>query len=300
MPRGLRTSPRAERVVASRTLRNGVELVCICFNVGTFRRVCRRWERVSRERLGNVLSKSNDEREQGGETTAIRGVVTPPQPEDGAGHDPDSEAVDFVRFCYRRRAVAWPERAEVVKFGDRARAETMLEFGAEIDSIAFGQAGTRIEGLLFVTHNTGDAIITGNAESEDGELTMPSVVAFPAPGVVSIGAEARERMASQAQWTVASPKRLYVTAGRGGPIVFNRADGRRLAHGRWVAARFGVAVHSLQHLKSINVPAIRGSERSGDMTSALLETKILVQGPHYFQGKGVVGLVAIANYLSRA
>jgi len=64
---------------------------------------------VSRERLGNVLSKSNDEREQGGETTAVRGVVTPPETEDGAGHDPDSDAVDFVRFCYRRRAVAWPE-----------------------------------------------------------------------------------------------------------------------------------------------------------------------------------------------
>jgi hypothetical protein len=36
--------------------------------------------------------------------------VTPGKPVDGMadGH-PDAEAEAFVRFCYRRRAVAWPE-----------------------------------------------------------------------------------------------------------------------------------------------------------------------------------------------
>jgi hypothetical protein len=35
-------------------------------------------------------------------------VVEPPASPDGAA-DAEAQAVDFVRFCYRRRAVAWPE-----------------------------------------------------------------------------------------------------------------------------------------------------------------------------------------------
>jgi hypothetical protein len=36
--------------------------------------------------------------------------VSPASPAPGeAGIDPDHEALSFVRFCYRRRAVAWPE-----------------------------------------------------------------------------------------------------------------------------------------------------------------------------------------------
>ena len=64
---------------------------------------------MSRERLGNVLSKTNDEPEQSGEASAFRGDVTAASDDAVAGPDPDAEAVDFVRFCYRRRAVAWPE-----------------------------------------------------------------------------------------------------------------------------------------------------------------------------------------------
>jgi len=41
-----------------------------------------------------------------------------------------------------------------------------------------------------------------------GEVQMPSVVSFPSPGEVVIGADARRRMAGEAQWTIASPKRL--------------------------------------------------------------------------------------------
>jgi len=44
--------------------------------------------------------------------------------------------------------------------------------------------------------------------SDDGEIQMPSVVSFPKPGLVLVGAKARQRMAGEAQWTIASPKRL--------------------------------------------------------------------------------------------
>src|SRR3546814_7439634 len=42
-------------------------------------------------------------------------------------------------------AVTWPDRQQVVRFNDRARAETMLTFDAPADSIAFGKTGTRSE-----------------------------------------------------------------------------------------------------------------------------------------------------------
>lgn len=59
---------------------------------------------MSRERLGNVLSETNDERQvQRGEVPKDGGVAQ------GDGADPDAEAEAFIRFCYRRRAVKWPE-----------------------------------------------------------------------------------------------------------------------------------------------------------------------------------------------
>jgi hypothetical protein len=64
---------------------------------------------VSRERLGNVLSKSEEERQVSGGTSAMRGVVRQGDTTAEAPQDPDSEAEAFVRFCYRRRSVAWPE-----------------------------------------------------------------------------------------------------------------------------------------------------------------------------------------------
>ena len=89
-------------------MRNGVELVWIRFNVGAFG-VPRRWERVSRERLGNVLSKTREERHTRAETIATRVVVTPAEISEEASFNPEAEAEDFVRFCYRRRAVASSE-----------------------------------------------------------------------------------------------------------------------------------------------------------------------------------------------
>ena len=64
---------------------------------------------MSRERLGNVLSGNDEERQVRGGAVAIRGVVTQTDKTDEAPFDPDAEAEAFVRFCYRRRSVAWPE-----------------------------------------------------------------------------------------------------------------------------------------------------------------------------------------------
>jgi len=45
-------------------------------------------------------------------------------------------------------------------------------------------------------------------EDDGGEVQMPSVVSFPSADWTMIGTEARERMSSEAQWTITSPKRL--------------------------------------------------------------------------------------------
>ena len=59
---------------------------------------------MSRERPGNVLSVTSEERQMNVVTVPIEGDVTQV---DGA--DPDAEAEAFIRFCYQRRAVQWPE-----------------------------------------------------------------------------------------------------------------------------------------------------------------------------------------------
>jgi hypothetical protein len=63
-------------------------------------------------------------------------------------------------------AATWPERTDVVRFDEDGKPQRMLSFDTPIDSIAFGKAGTTLEGLLFVSHNSG-------AKPTDGsELTM--------------------------------------------------------------------------------------------------------------------------------
>jgi hypothetical protein len=91
---------------------------------------------VSRERLGNVLPQTNHEPVSSGTVSTpaasvgrpSRSVVVVPivagaatitvataNPEGNAEQQPngaedaDIEVVEFVRFCYRRRSVAWPE-----------------------------------------------------------------------------------------------------------------------------------------------------------------------------------------------
>ena len=71
-------------------------------------------------------------------------------------------------------ATTWPDRQQVVRFTDRSRAELMLRFDAPIDSLAFGQPGSDLEDLLFVTANAGEVADTGAAAS-GSELTMVDV-----------------------------------------------------------------------------------------------------------------------------
>jgi hypothetical protein len=71
---------------------------------------------VSKERLGNVLPANDQERQATGGRAAVVVVAKPVEGRTGpaaipvdAAVDPEAEAKAFVRFCYRRRAVPWPE-----------------------------------------------------------------------------------------------------------------------------------------------------------------------------------------------
>ncbi|NNU43756.1 putative Ig domain-containing protein [Ramlibacter montanisoli] len=48
-------------------------------------------------------------------------------------------------------ATAWPRRGDVLSFDHRGRAQVQLRMDAALDSLAFGRAGTALEGLLFVS-----------------------------------------------------------------------------------------------------------------------------------------------------
>ncbi|HND23400.1 MAG TPA: putative Ig domain-containing protein, partial [Rhodocyclaceae bacterium] len=48
----------------------------------------------------------------------------------------------------------WPDRGDVVTFDKRGRATVQVRLDGEVDSIAFGQVGTRLEGLLFISANS--------------------------------------------------------------------------------------------------------------------------------------------------
>src|SRR5204863_1326221 len=44
----------------------------------------------------------------------------------------------------------WPQRGELLTFDERGRAQVQVKLDAELDSIAFGRSGSRLENLLFV------------------------------------------------------------------------------------------------------------------------------------------------------
>jgi hypothetical protein len=64
---------------------------------------------VSRERPDNVLSERGIERQQQTGATARQEVAAQAAEAAAARPDPDAEAEAFIRFCYRRRSVTWPE-----------------------------------------------------------------------------------------------------------------------------------------------------------------------------------------------
>jgi len=90
-------------------LRDGVGLVSGFVYAGVSTRPGRVGERVSVERLGNAPPREHVEQQ-------VNGGPAPPRATADASSDlawgvvpRDDEAFAFVRFCYRRRAVAWPE-----------------------------------------------------------------------------------------------------------------------------------------------------------------------------------------------
>lgn len=52
-------------------------------------------------------------------------------------------------------AASWPDRGQVLRFDHRGRTEVMLRFDTPVDSLAFGQTGTSLQNLLFVSQNAG-------------------------------------------------------------------------------------------------------------------------------------------------
>ncbi|GAB1542664.1 hypothetical protein NUACC21_53380 [Scytonema sp. NUACC21] len=54
---------------------------------------------------------------------------------------------------------SWPDRGLVVKFDAKGRAQQMLSFSEEVDSLAFGATGSRLAGLAFVSTNNGDVLM---------------------------------------------------------------------------------------------------------------------------------------------
>ncbi len=69
-------------------------------------------------------------------------------------------------------ATTWPDRRQIVRFNAEGRAEPLLDFDADVDSLAFGRIGTHLQGLLLVSHNTGRRNPTGTLESPASELTL--------------------------------------------------------------------------------------------------------------------------------
>ena len=83
-------------------------------------------------------------------------------------------------------ATTWPDRTQVVRFNERGRAELMLQFDAPIDSLAFGQTGTSLANLLFVSHNRGPASGPGGGSS-GSDLTMVDVTTLRSVAVAQGG-----------------------------------------------------------------------------------------------------------------
>ena len=72
-------------------------------------------------------------------------------------------------------AVTWPDARQVVEFDDHARAQVKLTFDSDIQSIAFGQQGTHLENLLFVSHDDAPNTPAGTVAPTPSELTMVDV-----------------------------------------------------------------------------------------------------------------------------
>lgn len=104
---GLRTSPRVHLMPSWYDFSRRRRTRNRSFQRGR-RSAPRRWERVSTERLGNVLPDIDEDRPE-----SVASVAPASAGESAfavtSGERIEGEAAEFVRFCYRRRSVAWPE-----------------------------------------------------------------------------------------------------------------------------------------------------------------------------------------------
>ena len=84
-------------------------------------------------------------------------------------------------------AVTWPDSRQVVEFTAQARAQVMLSFDSDIQSITFGLAGTALENLLFVSHDDAPNTPPGTVATTPTELTMVDVTTLQQVAVASGG-----------------------------------------------------------------------------------------------------------------
>ena len=72
-------------------------------------------------------------------------------------------------------ATSWPDRGKLLRFDDKGQGQLMVEFDTSADSLAFGQAGTVLDGLLFVSHNHGKTSTEGSPLTMIDLATMNSI-----------------------------------------------------------------------------------------------------------------------------
>ena len=84
---------------------------------------------------------------------------------------------------------SWPHRGDVLRFDSNGKAAVQLRFDTPIDSIAFGQAGTQLEGLLFVSSHLRPG--AGGAA-----LTMVDLATLQRVAVASGGPQAENLLAT--------------------------------------------------------------------------------------------------------
>jgi hypothetical protein len=78
---------------------------------------------------------------------------------------------------------SWPKRGDVVKFANNGKATVMVRLDSQVDSIAFGQAGTPLENLLFVSNNAG-------TEGKPSDLIMVDIASLQTIAVARGGPRA--------------------------------------------------------------------------------------------------------------
>jgi len=59
-------------------------------------------------------------------------------------------------------AALWPERGDIVRFNADREAELMLHFDTAVDSLAFGITDSGLDGLLFISNNSGPKGVDGS------------------------------------------------------------------------------------------------------------------------------------------